>query len=90
MGASKELQRELREKEYILLDINTSAFERIHHELHQEEYFIRKVDVKDFDYSYDKKWVELSIKSKKAYKELKEREYELRMKINDDAKKEEK
>lgn len=42
---------------------------------------IKKVEPKDFDYSFDKEWSELNEKAKegmKVYKKLKKREYEIR------------
>lgn len=90
MGKSRELATELAEKEYLLLEIEMKAFMRVKEELDSEEYFVRKVDFKDFDYSFDKKWEELDKESRKVYKEKKNREYDLRMKIAEDAKKEDK
>lgn len=37
-----------------------------------------KIEVEDVDYSNDELWVSLKSKSIKAYKELKNREYDLR------------
>lgn len=39
-----------------------------------------KVEVEDIDYSYDETWAVLKSKSIKAYKELKNHEYNLRHK----------
>ena len=90
MGKYSEMAIQLAEKEYLLMEMDMNAFKRIKQDLDQEEYFIRKVDVKDFDYSFDTAWSKLDEKAKKAYKEKKEREFELRMFINDQAKKENK
>ena len=40
-----------------------------------------KIEVEDIDYSNDELWVSLKSKSIKAYKELKNREYDLRHKL---------
>lgn len=90
MGRAKELAIYLAENEYMYLEMSKEAFMRIKDDLDYEEYYLKKVDVKDFDYSFDEKWKKLKSKSIKAYKELKDHEYDLRMKINEDAKKEEK
>lgn len=42
------------------------------------KYELDTVDVPDFDYSKDKAWQELKSDSSKAYRKLKEREFELR------------
>ncbi len=88
MGKTKELATELREKEWMLLDIRTKAFLRIREQLEAEEYEVRRIEPKGFDYSFDDKWSNLKRKAGNAYKEKKEREFELRMMINEEAKKE--
>ena len=90
MGKYSEMAIELAEKEYLLMEMDMNAFKRIKDQLDQEEYYIRKVDVKGFDYSFDLSWDKLDKKARDAYKEKKEREFELRMFINDKAKKEDK
>lgn len=44
----------------------------------ESDYSVKKVDVPEFDYSHDKLWNELKAESVKAYKKLKEREFEIR------------
>ena len=39
---------------------------------------VKTVDIEDFDYSHDDIWKDLKTKSNKAYKALKNREFELR------------
>ena len=88
MGKAKELYTELQEKEWINLDMTMKAFVRIREQLDSEEYFVKTVEPKDFDYSFDKGWKAKSKEAKTAYRELKDIEYEIRMKIREDAKKE--
>jgi hypothetical protein len=90
MSRASELAIYLAENEWVELSMDKKAFIRIKDELDYEEYYLKKIEIKDFDYSYDETWNNLKGKSVKAYKELKNHEYDLRQKINEDAKKEEK
>jgi hypothetical protein len=45
------------------------------------KYTVKTVDESDFDYSKDEAWQRLKSESSKAYRKLKQREFELRHKI---------
>jgi len=48
----------------------------------RERIEVKTVEVEDVDYSHDELWKELKDKSVKAYKALKNREYDLRHNVN--------
>ena len=87
MGKASELALELQEKEWVTLDIRTQTFLRIRKEMEAYEYFVKRVEPKDFDYTPFGQWEKLKKASNKSYKELKQEEYIIRQKINEEAKK---
>ena len=88
MGKASELALELQEKEWLSMDITTKAFIRIRKELDAEEYFVKRVEPKGFDYHGLGQWDKKKEIANKGYKDLKQEEFEIRQKINEEAKKE--
>lgn len=68
--------------EVIKISISTELFARLFKDGHIKsgEYELHKIDEPDFDYSDDEQWNQAKSNSNKAYKKLKEIEYNLRHK----------
>jgi len=71
MGASS--------REFLRVRMSKNDFAQIPDEI-RERCIIDSVDVEGEDYSFDAIWNDLKVKSTKAYKDLKNREYDLRHK----------
>ncbi len=62
--------------EILTIEVDKPTLEKIHSL--GMAYNLKTVDVKDYDYTDNKKWQMLKSKSIKAYKELKNHEYNIR------------
>jgi len=68
-------------REYLHFKIELDEFNGLEHEV-RERMVIKKVEVEDVDYSHCETWKKLKDDSIKAYKKLKDHEYNLRHKSN--------
>ena len=68
--------------EIIKISISKELFSKLFRECHIKtgDYDLHKIDEPDFDYSDDEQWNKAKTESNKAYKKLKEIEYNLRHK----------
>lgn len=64
-------------REFLQFRIESGYYNEIPEDIRQHME-LKQVDVEEVDYSHDELWKELKQKSVKAYKELKNREYDLR------------
>ncbi len=67
-------------EEFIKITIHKSLFEKLFKDgtIKSGDYELHDIIIPDFDYSENEKWIEAKSKSRKAYKELKKLEYEIR------------
>jgi hypothetical protein len=80
MEASKRDFQEIREK--ITFEIYKDDYQENIELFNKLGAKIKKIDVEGFDYSLDLTWCDLKSKSIKAYKALKDREYDIRNNTN--------
>jgi hypothetical protein len=71
-------------EEVVTLKITLSAFEKLYNmgliDLDEKEIKISRIEPHEVEYREDVRWVEFKEKSNKAFKELKQYEFELRNK----------
>jgi hypothetical protein len=69
-------------EEVVTLKITLSAFEKLYNmgliDLDEKEIKISRIEPHEVEYHQDQRWVELKQISNKAFKELKQHEFELR------------
>lgn len=68
-------------REYLHFRIESESYNELENEV-RERLEIKRVEVEEVDYSYDDMWKKLRSESIKAYKNLKDYEYNLRHKSN--------
>lgn len=64
-------------REFLKFRMEQHEYEKLNKE-QQKGLELHKVDVQEVDYSHDELWCKLKSQSIKAYKKLKDREYDLR------------
>jgi hypothetical protein len=69
-------------EEVVTLKITRNAFDRLYNmgliDLDEKDFKISRIEPHEVEYREDKRWVELKEVSNKAFKELKQYEFELR------------
>jgi hypothetical protein len=69
-------------QEVVTLKITLSAFEKLYNmgliDLDEKEFKISRIEPHEVEYQEDARWVELKEISNKAFKQLKQHEFELR------------